>query len=171
MSALKSVPFTLEGKGSKLDNIKKVLNLCGNPWSEISTENKTLYHIAACMLSNYLVTLVDTSFNMLTSIGFTEKGAKALTKPLIEGTISNVMNVGTSKALTGPISRGDTGTLEKHLSKLNECPEPWKEIYTVLANQTIELAAKQNKIDILTETKLREVLKGNGKKSNNINLS
>lgn len=159
VSALKSTPFTLEGKGTKLDTIKEILNHCGNPWTEISTENKTLYHISTCMLSNYLVTLLNTSFDMLSSIGFSDEDLIEFTKPLIEGTVANILNVGTGKALTGPISRGDVGTLEKHLNKLNDCTENWQEIYTVLAKQTIELAANENRIDRLTKSKLMEVLK------------
>ncbi|MDK2810159.1 MAG: hypothetical protein PWR27_868 [Petroclostridium sp.] len=159
VKSLESIPFTLEGKGPKLMDIKELLKRCDNTWTEISTQNKVLYHTAACMVSNYLVTLLDMGIEMLKNAGFTEEEAKKLIEPLIRKTVDNVMNIGTVKALTGPISRGDTGTIEKHIIKLQEYYKPWLEVYKVMGIQTVELARRERRINEISATKIKEILK------------
>ena len=50
--------------------------------------------------------------------GLDEAGALAIYGPLIEGTLGNARALGVRAALTGPIARGDVGTLEAHLAAL-----------------------------------------------------
>lgn len=159
VSALNSAPFTIEGKGMKLDTIKEILEACGNTWTEISTSDKVLYHAAACVMSNYLVALLDVGIEMLQAAGFTDKKARELSGPLIGKTLENVINTGTAKALTGPISRGDAGTLERHVEKLKDCSKRWLELYKVLGLYTVELAKRAEKIDETSAIRMQEVLK------------
>ena len=50
--------------------------------------------------------------------GLDEAGAMAIYGPLIEGTLGNARALGIRAALTGPIARGDVGTLAAHLAAL-----------------------------------------------------
>lgn len=90
----------------------------GNPYFTLTKDQKTKYHLSACIFSNYLVTLMDFGTKMLNDIGIDEdQGLKAM-KPLIDATLSNIYKKGIKASLTGPIQRGDTITLEKHMSEL-----------------------------------------------------
>lgn len=158
VGGLRSTHFTLEGKGILLGIIEELMNECGNLWTFISTENKVLYHAAACIMSNYLVTLLDTGLDILQTAGFEREEAIQLARPLVQMTVDNVMHLGTERALTGPISRGDLGTLEKHIDKLKIYSNNWLEIYKILGLNTVELADKAKKVDEAAVQKMKEVL-------------
>lgn len=158
VEALPSAVFTVEGRGVKLDVVKEMIEICGNRWVEISTKDKVLYHAAACVMSNYMVTLLDAGLEMLNGVGFSPENAVKLITPLVEKTLVNVINIGAEEALTGPISRGDAGTVEKHMGKLREQNGKWLRLYKVLGLYTTELAKRAGKIDEMSAIKIKEVL-------------
>ncbi|GBF10598.1 Rossmann-like and DUF2520 domain-containing protein [Tepidibacillus sp. HK-1] len=168
---LQSVLFTIEGRGKKLGELKSLLDQCGNSWMEIRTDVKALYHTAATILSNYLVTLVDIGVQMLTTAGFKQNQTKDLIEPLVKKTIDRVIDLGTEKALTGPISRGDMCTLEKHLEVLGEVDQTWLDLYQQMGFLTIDLAKRGRRITSDSAEKMKEVLISNEKKKHNSNFS
>jgi predicted short-subunit dehydrogenase-like oxidoreductase (DUF2520 family) len=62
--------------------------------------------------------------------------------PLVEATVANVRERGPSLALTGPVRRGDAGTVERNLKALSAVNPAWLEVYRLLAAQGAELAEK-----------------------------
>ena len=156
---LENTFFTVEGKGPKESDFKKLLDSCKHTYKEICTENKALYHTSACIVSNYLVTLLDTGIELLDQAGFSEETAIALIEPLIRKTLDNSIRFGTKKALTGPISRGDVGTVHTHIKKLVESGnQEWLQIYKTMGNKTVKLAESAKKINGQTAKKLYEEL-------------
>ncbi|MBN2796441.1 MAG: DUF2520 domain-containing protein [Clostridia bacterium] len=85
----------------------------------LKPEDKVKYHLAACIYSNYLVTLMDFGNRMLSDLDLNFDGMTAM-YPLIEATLNNLIQSGSKKALTGPIQRGDINTLERHLQALKD---------------------------------------------------
>ena len=75
-----------------------------------------------------------------------DQAVKALL-PLMRGTLHNIENIGIPQCLTGPIARGDMGTIQKHLDEIRQkTPEllfPYKE----LGLQTIPIALAKGKIN------------------------
>jgi len=147
--------FTIEGQGKRMDQIYNLLNGLNNPWLKISLNDKTAYHLAASIVSNYLVTLLDIGIKIFVDIGFTEKKAKELIQPLLRKTLDNVIETGTENALTGPIARGDIGTIEKHMDKISQSYHDILDIYQQLGYKTTDLAKSAGKIDLKTATKIR----------------
>ena len=83
---------------------------------------KPLYHAACVMASNYLVVILDQAAALLREAGVSgEKALRAL-YPLAEGTLQNVKSLDASRALTGPIARGDARSVEAHLTALEPFP-------------------------------------------------
>jgi predicted short-subunit dehydrogenase-like oxidoreductase (DUF2520 family) len=74
--------------------------------------------------------------------------------PLLKGTINNIDKVGLPDCLTGPISRGDLGTIGKHLSALEAKNSSLLNTYKELGLQTIPIALAKGKID---EDKAKEL--------------
>jgi predicted short-subunit dehydrogenase-like oxidoreductase (DUF2520 family) len=141
LAELPTTYFSLEGEDQRLSAIKNLLAELGNPYFCISAQHKSLYHLSACMLSNYLVTLMDSGLAALKRSGIdTREGFKAM-RPLIDGTLSNIARLGTAKALTGPIARGDSGTIEQHLQTLKQRGlVDIESLYRLLGLQTLKLA-------------------------------
>ena len=141
---LDEVWFSLEGDMTAISTFKEVLDFCKNPSFVISKENKPLYHAAMCVISNYLVTLLNAGFKMLEATGLDIGQAYKVTLPLINGTLKNIEELGTIDALTGPIARGDVLTVEKHLSAIrNLCPDVLP-LYRSMGMETLKLSKNEN---------------------------
>lgn len=83
----------------------------------IAEADRVLYHAALAHASNHLVTLVAQSSAALSSIGV--ESPQQLLGPLLRATLENALASGES-ALTGPVARGDSGTVEAHTQALRE---------------------------------------------------
>ena len=75
--------------------------------------SKAAYHAAAVLAAGGLVALLDAIVELGRVAGLDEAGAMAIYGPLIDGTLANARALGVDAALTGPITRGDTGTLAR----------------------------------------------------------
>lgn len=132
--------FSVEGDAEAKALFKSLLNHLGNEVILLTEAQKVDYHMAAVIASNYLVTLMDFGISRLGEIGIDEAiGLKALL-PLIKGTLTNLETLGTEKALTGPIARGDSRTVEAHLTKLDG---EAKTLYRALGRATVKIAQRK----------------------------
>ena len=84
----------------------------------VSPAQKPLYHAAACFASPYLVSLLNVVESIYESIGISKINARKAYLPLLHGTLKNIEISGSIQALTGPIARGDAGTIKKHLAAI-----------------------------------------------------
>lgn len=136
--------FCIEGGQEKLHVIEELLKTCGNPYFKLKPEQKTLYHAAACMLSNFLVTLVHNGINMMEHIEIDRTIAFEAMLPLMNNTLQNILELGTANALTGPIARGDISTVTKQLDAISGMAMEQLPLFLFMAQETIKLA-KQGK--------------------------
>ncbi|MSU03057.1 DUF2520 domain-containing protein [Tissierella sp. DSM 105185] len=141
---LKDTVFSIEGDNKGITVIKKVLDKCRNKYFILDKEQKPLYHAGACVVSNYLVTLLDYGFSILKHIGLSEELAINSFSPLIDSSINNIKNLGTKNSLTGPISRGDINTIRKHLDSFEVNDFKNTLLYKELGISTVKLAEGKN---------------------------
>jgi predicted short-subunit dehydrogenase-like oxidoreductase (DUF2520 family) len=92
----------------------------------LADEHRALYHAGAAIASNYLVTLRRAAGDLLEAAGAPPQALE----PLMRRTIENGFE------LTGPISRGDWETVEKHVAAIRAARPGLEEMYTVLAETT-----------------------------------
>jgi len=113
-----------------------VLEMGGEPtW--IAEADRGLYHAALVTGANYLVTLVAEAADLLRTAGV-EDPARVLT-PLLTAALDNALRTG-DRALTGPVSRGDVGTVAAHLGTLADRAPSAVDTYVALARRTTERA-------------------------------
>lgn len=155
---LPTTPFTLEGKGPLFGRFKNFIKTKNLQVHTIKTEQKEMYHAAACMVSNYLVTLMDIGHKSLVKAGFDEDLATELIQPLATGTLNNIFNKGYENALTGPMARGDVDTIKAHLQVIGKDDKKLEVIYKTLGLRTLPIVQKQKKLDEYTLEHLKEVL-------------
>ena len=136
-----------------------VCDLRGTPLT-IADEDKPLYHAAACLASNYLTTLIHCVEAIYESLGMTPTEAARAFGPLVRGTLQNIEKNGTTQALTGPISRGDVGTVAKHLKALQANFPTLLPLYCILGQETISLGLKKNTLDTDKAEIIKKLLKG-----------
>lgn len=155
---LDGICFGFEGDNEAIKPAQEIVNAFDGRILMIEKNNKPLYHAAGCILSNYVVTLTYLAENLFKKIGIEpDVGVKAF-MPLMENTVKNIAALGSSKALTGPISRGDANVVESHIAALNEKSPEISEIYSMLGKIALEMAVKRGGIDSATEKKMKKIL-------------
>lgn len=140
-SQLNHVSFTLEGDSIAVSKWKEIFTAFGNAVLEISKEVKPKYHAAASLLSNHVVAVLETGYQLLQECGFSEKEARQFSAELVRNNIEHVITDGSVLALTGPIERGDVKTVEKHLTVMNETQ---KAVYQACGRKIVEIAKVKN---------------------------
>ncbi|MGA8849550.1 MAG: DUF2520 domain-containing protein [Dehalococcoidia bacterium] len=148
--AIENLPgstFALEAEEPLLSTLKKLTSLLNGSWVELKPGDKVLYHAAAVFACNYLVTLVKLALDLWQDFGTSQKDATRALLPLLRGTINNIDNIGLPNCLTGPIARGDLGTIERHLNALEAKNFPLLSTYKELGLQTIPIALAKGKIN------------------------
>jgi predicted short-subunit dehydrogenase-like oxidoreductase (DUF2520 family) len=145
------------GPGS-LEALEAMVEVLGGRSVLVADEDKSVYHAAAVMASNYLVALEDMAVHLLMSAGFDEAAALAALQPLVTGTVGNVRALGTTNALTGPIVRGDVDTVRAHVEALRGLADGELSLYKALGRHTLGIATRRGLLDAGTLEALAEVL-------------
>jgi len=147
--------FTLEAEEPLLTLLKEMAKALDGDWVVLKAGDKVLYHAAAVFACNYVVTLVKLATELWQTFGVPpDKATKALL-PLLQGTVRNIGNIGLPNCLTGPIARGDSGTIKKHLKALEATTPALVTAYSELGLQTIPIALAKGKIDQERATELK----------------
>lgn len=142
-----NISFGFEGSIEAEAAATEVVSLLGGEMFRVSAEGKSLYHAAACVLSNYTVTLSYVAAKLLEHAGINgEIGIRAFA-PLLHSTVENITRLGIVEALTGPVSRGDTGTVAVHLKAMGQAFPNETDLYMSLGRETVELALEKGTID------------------------
>ncbi len=157
------ITVSVEGENDAVNMAKQIAADLGGSSVTILTETKTLYHASAVVASNYLVALLDLAFRLMGASGIAARDALKVLKPLIEGTLSNIEEVGIPAALTGPIARGDAETVEKHIEEIGLTTPRLLNLYKTLGWYTIDIATAKTTISETTVKQLKNLLKPSGK--------
>jgi predicted short-subunit dehydrogenase-like oxidoreductase (DUF2520 family) len=128
-------------------------------WIELKANDKVVYHAAAVIACNYLVTLVKLATDLWQSFNIPQSQAAQALLPLIRGTIHNIDTVGIPQCLTGPIARGDIETIKKHLDALQKVAPALLSTYQELGLQTIPVALAKGRINQHQAEELQAILK------------
>ena len=161
--AIKNIPGSYFGitadKKAQLPAKKIVHDLGGIPFL-ISSDQKPLYHAAACFASNYLVSLMNTVESIYQAIGMNEKDAKKAYLPLVYGSLKNIENSGSILSLTGPIARSDFGTIKKHITEINKNLPQYSSLYSSLGLITVKVAQQKGTLNARQAKTMNAILKG-----------
>ncbi len=131
--------FTLEGDDAAVELLEALLARCGNHTARIPASEKTRYHAAAVMASNLVVGLYDLAASELAACGFDPADAEAALAPLFLGNAEHIAADGVAASLTGPAARGDTATVDAHLSCLSGDTE---QVYRLLTRVLYSIAGQ-----------------------------
>jgi predicted short-subunit dehydrogenase-like oxidoreductase (DUF2520 family) len=101
----------------------------------LTDEQKPVYHAASAFASNYLITITDVAVELLERAGLDRQLAIAALRPLQERTLLVV-----GRAPTGPIARGDAGTVAAHLEVIGPELAP---LYRALGRATLPLVSPE----------------------------
>ncbi|MEU7865399.1 DUF2520 domain-containing protein [Dactylosporangium sp. NPDC049140] len=101
----------------------------------IEEERRPLYHAALAHGANHLATLVAEAMDRLRDAGVHQP--ERVLAPLLGAALDNTLRLGDA-AITGPVSRGDAGTVRKHLRALDAVAPGSVPPYLALARRTAD---------------------------------
>jgi predicted short-subunit dehydrogenase-like oxidoreductase (DUF2520 family) len=105
---------------------------------EIAEADRAAYHAAACIASNFLVTLEAAAER----VGATAGLSPELLVALVRATVENWASLGPQRALTGPVARGDEATVERQRAALAQRTPELLELFDACVDATRDLAAR-----------------------------
>lgn len=105
------------------------------PVIELDGAAKPRYHAGAVFAANYLVVLADVAERLARDAGAGDTAA-TLYLPLMQRALANIGEHGAAASLTGPVARGDAGTVQAHLEVLNGAN---RELYLALGRAALEM--------------------------------
>jgi len=160
--AIENIPgstFALEAEEPLLNTLKDMATALDGHWVELKARDKVIYHASAVIACNYMVTLVKLATDLWQSFAIPPHQATQALMPLLRGTLNNIDTVGIPQCLTGPIARGDTGTIKKHLDALQKVAPVLLSTYQELGLQTIPIALAKGRINQHQAEELQAILK------------
>lgn len=132
--------FTLEGDEAGVLFLLDLFQHLGNPYKVLQGMDKTRYHLAIALLSNGVIALGALAETLLTGEGFSPEEAEAALRPLAEANLKHLFEKGPCQALTGPVERGDIGTVQRHLAAIQPTEQALYDAYLALAKVQAMLA-------------------------------
>jgi predicted short-subunit dehydrogenase-like oxidoreductase (DUF2520 family) len=131
-----------------------VQDLGGKPmW--VPEEMRTLYHAGLAHGANHLVTLVTEAMEILAAAGATDPAGTL--RPLLTAALDNALDHGDA-ALTGPIVRGDAGTVAAHLDDIRTNAPQTLASYVSMARATLDRAVSDGRLLPIRALKIKNLL-------------
>ena len=158
VAALHGATIAIEGDDQLLDLLARMAEAVGGTPVRLAPGAKSAYHAAAVLAAGGFVALLDAIVELGAVAGLDEAGSLAIYGPLIEQTLGNARTLGVAAALTGPMTRGDRGSVARHLATLAEHAPAVLPLYRAAAEREIELAVGRGALTPEAAADLRSTL-------------
>jgi predicted short-subunit dehydrogenase-like oxidoreductase (DUF2520 family) len=160
LAALQGATIAIEGDDGLTAHLAEMAEAIGGVPVRLEPGSKASYHAAAVLAAGGVVALLDTIREVAAVMGLDEAGALDVYVPLLEQAVANARNIGVAAALTGPATRGDTGTIAAHLMALNAEAPATLSIYRALLGRDVEIAAARGSLTPEGAERIRNALAG-----------
>jgi predicted short-subunit dehydrogenase-like oxidoreductase (DUF2520 family) len=110
---LRGRTFTVNGSPRAITTGRQIARACGAR-AVVAQTGDARYHAAAALAANGAAALAFVSVGILEGLGFDKRAAERAIGGLLQSVGENVQSLGVPGALTGPIARGDAGTVAGH---------------------------------------------------------
>ena len=107
---------------------------------ELPDERRGAYHAAASIASNFVITVEHAAESVARRAGLEPDDARRLLAPLVRATVENWAELGPSRALTGPVARGDELTVAAQRAAVRAAEPRLVPLFDALVEQTRILA-------------------------------
>jgi predicted short-subunit dehydrogenase-like oxidoreductase (DUF2520 family) len=121
----------------------------------VPEDKRTLYHAGLAHGANHLVTLVTQAMELLGAAGAADPAATL--RPLLNAALDNALSQGDA-ALTGPIVRGDVGTIRGHLAEIAANAPHTLPSYVAMARATLDRVVTDGRVLPIRANRIRQEL-------------
>jgi predicted short-subunit dehydrogenase-like oxidoreductase (DUF2520 family) len=148
-----------EGEPAALAVLVPAFQAIGARVSRIDPASKPVYHAAGVIVCNYLVALMETGLKCYERAGIPRETATAMMEPLVRETVNNVFALGTRRALTGPVARGDVSVVASEMKALDAWDPAVAGLYRTLGAAALDLARADGAMQADALERLESLLK------------
>ncbi len=143
IAAIGGATIALEGDDAVIGLLADLAEAIGGVAVRLPRGTKPAYHAAAVLASGGLVALLDAIVTLGAAAGLDERGALTVYGRLMDQTLANARANGVAAALTGPVVRGDLGTVEAHLGALSRLAPGVTDLYLAAARREVQIAEER----------------------------
>jgi predicted short-subunit dehydrogenase-like oxidoreductase (DUF2520 family) len=143
---LRGATVALEGDASLMPVLAELAESVGAHAVLLPENGKAAYHAAAMMAAGGLVGLFDAIARVAVIAGLDEHAAVAVYAPLARQALANAERLGIDAALTGPLLRGDVGTVRGHLDVLTQFAPDTLPLYIAVARRELGIARRRAEV-------------------------
>jgi predicted short-subunit dehydrogenase-like oxidoreductase (DUF2520 family) len=161
-AAAKSLPgstITIEAQGGLSDILLALVERLGCAANQLPPGARARYHAAAGYASQYINVVLGEAVRIWQSWGAGEAQALPALLPMVRGTLASIEAAGLAKGMPGPVSRGDAGTVEKHVAALAELDGDTARLYRELCLRSVSLALAAGGIDADKAARIEGILR------------
>lgn len=144
VASLPGSTFAISGDTGAVAWAVDIVRLLDGHALRIRSDRAAIYHAAAVMASNYVTALIGSAVELMSSAGVGEEEALEALGPVIRTSAENALTLGPRLALTGPIHRGDSATVKRHIEALREASEETQALYRAAGRQALRLTEHPN---------------------------
>ena len=156
VSRLAGITFAVAGEDWLNTFLSKLAVDLGGRAVSIPDGSRAMYHASAVLGCGYLAALLQVAVDSWRQMGFSDREALAALLPLAATTVANIGKQGVAASVTGPVVRGDVGTIESHLAALSDSPQGLQ-VYQALSAASLPLAAQRG-VDAGQLEQMRELV-------------
>src|SRR5512135_309897 len=140
VAALHGATVAVEGDDELAALLAEMAEAIGATAVRLAPGSKAAYHAAAMLSAGGVVALLDAIAELGRVAGLDEPGSLAIYGGLVEQTLGNARALGIARSLTGPMVRGDVGTIERHLAALGRQAPDVLPLYRAIAEREVTIA-------------------------------
>ncbi len=158
LAALRGATVALEGDEPLVGMLAELAEAIGGQPVQVPSQGRAGYHAAAVLAAGGFVALLDAIAELARGAGLDEATSLATYAPLLRQTLANAEQLGIRQSLSGPVLRGDAGTLRAHMDSMKLLSPGAVELYGAAARREIALARARGELSEERADALRRVL-------------
>jgi predicted short-subunit dehydrogenase-like oxidoreductase (DUF2520 family) len=158
LASVRGATVALDGDEPVVAMLAELAEAIGAHPVRLPPGGKAAYHAAAVLAAGGFTALLDAIAEVGRGAGLDEAASLLVYAPLIRQTLENAERLGIQAALTGPMVRGDEGTVRAHLAAMRELAPGALELYAAAARREVALAEARGDLPPDGAGRLRMIL-------------
>jgi predicted short-subunit dehydrogenase-like oxidoreductase (DUF2520 family) len=143
LTRIRGCSVTIEAPSPLSETLAGLAQALGCHPLSIPPGGRLLYHAAAHYAASFALSALSETVSLWQQLGFSEDDALRAVLPMLAGTIETAREKGLAGALAGPVSRGDSGIVEKQLALLDSLGGDHATLYALMTRRAVDLARRR----------------------------